>query len=63
MALSLDVFNVLGFKDVTKVQTMVNYGSNPWGYHLVSIVDDGYFKSPLERVVPRSFRLSARVDF
>ena len=63
VALSLDVFNVLGVKDVTKVQTMVNYGSNPWGYRLLGLKDDGFFQAPLERVRPRSLRLSARVNF
>jgi len=60
---SLDVFNVLGFKDVTTVQTMMNYGTNPWGFRLVNVVDDGYFRAPLERVRPRTLRLAAQVNF
>ncbi|MCG6955888.1 MAG: carboxypeptidase regulatory-like domain-containing protein [Gemmatimonadetes bacterium] len=63
VAVSLDVFNVLGYKDVTQVQEIVNYGTNPWGVGMVHIAQNAYFGSPLERVPPRTLRLSTRVDF
>jgi len=61
--LSLDVFNVLGYKSITKVQSTLDFGRNPFGYGLVGLARNVYFQYPLQRVQPRTLRLGAAVKF
>jgi len=66
--LSLDVFNLLGVKETTEIQTMVNHGENYLGGPLGGLdgwpfpIND-YYQAPLERVSPRSLRLGVTLYF
>jgi len=60
---SLDVFNLLNRGAPTELQSMLNYGSNPWGYGSANIANNAYFGYALQRMPPRTFRLSAEVQF
>lgn len=69
LGLALDLFNVLGSKSVTEVQTLVNHGQRY--YYFFDDVSSPFkrawagkwYKVPLERVSPRMLRLGMTVYF
>lgn len=68
VAVSLELFNVLGDEAITSLQTMVNNGPDYWA-HLREfmpgnrVAANEYFKAPHERVPPRSLRLGLAFYF
>jgi hypothetical protein len=68
LSVILDVFNVLGDRAITGLQTMVNNGrdynyapdrATPWA----STPNNMFFGAPLERTKPRTIRLGMQVGF
>lgn len=68
IGVSLDLFNVLGVAEVTRIQEMVNYGQNYLGGAIAENDDwpipvNAYYQAPLERVRPRTLRLGLTAYF
>ncbi|MCG6989184.1 MAG: hypothetical protein LJF06_13530, partial [Gemmatimonadetes bacterium] len=63
LLVSMDVFNLLNRGAPTDIQSALNYGINPWGYSSANIANNAYFGYALQRMPPRTFRLSAQVRF
>jgi hypothetical protein len=68
LALSIELFNLLGDEAITELQTMVNNGPDYWYYLRDQKPFDGiaanqYYQAAQERVRPRSFRLGMAVYF
>jgi len=66
LSVSLDVFNVMGDKAITQVNTMVNNGmdyypdlAKPWA----GVTSDQYFGAVLDRVPPRTLRIGLTAWF
>jgi hypothetical protein len=66
LSVALDLFNVLGEKSVTQLNTMVNNGTDyypgltkPW----TGVTSDQYFQAAWERVQPRILRFSLTTYF
>ena len=68
VAVSLEIFNLLGDEAITSLQTMVNNGPDHWA-HLREFMPNNtiavneYYRAPQERVRPRSLRLGLAFYF
>jgi Carboxypeptidase regulatory-like domain len=64
LSVSVDAFNVVGAKDITQVQTMVNNGRDYWpDLDWSSTPGDQFYDAALERVSPRVLRLGLTAYF
>lgn len=68
LSISADVFNVLGSRSITELNTMVNNGPDygfPVSYSLFSpgIAPNQYYQAPQRRVAPRTLRLGVAAYF